>query len=239
MIEIVDIPIERTIPSVDRILSLQGIPGIESVDERTLKLAKQSVKDYVAHSRPAGIMARLTNSDFENVYRGEGDNEADTPLDLIYPDASDLALFAVTLGGTISAGIKMNFDQNDFAAGSMLDAAASEGAELAADFVESLYRDKLRDVRKSNEATAVMRFSPGYCGWHVTGQKKLFEALQPDKIGIELTDSCLMKPLKSISGVLIAGSKRIFAFEDNFSFCARCEDHSCLKRLESLTEIKN
>lgn len=238
MIEVVDIPIERIIPTVEKVLSGQGVPGIESAGERTLKLASQAVKDYLAHTKPMGIMARITNSGFEKVYRGEGSNEPDTPLDLIYPDASDLALFAVTLGETISAGIKMNFDQNDFAAGSMLDAAASEGAELTADFIESYYREKLRKEKQLPESTTVMRFSPGYCGWHVSGQKKLFEALHPDKIGIELTESFLMTPLKSISGVMVAGSMRIFEFEDNFSFCAECDDHSCLERLESLTEIK-
>jgi len=238
MIEVINIPIERTIPAVEGILSHQGIPGIESADERTVKLARQAVKDYLAHAEPIGIMARITNSDFEAVYRGEGNNEPDTPLDLIYPDAVDLALFAVTLGEAISAGIAMNFDQNDFAAGSMLDAAASEGAELAAGYVEAFYRKKLEKGRKFSGPTAIMRFSPGYCGWHVSGQKKLFEALQPDKIGIELTDSFLMKPLKSVSGVIVAGSVHIFEFEDNFSFCAGCDDHSCLERLESLTAIK-
>jgi len=238
MIEIVSIPIEKTIPEVESILSQQGIPGIESAGERTVKLAQQAVKDYLAHAEPIGIMARITNSDFEAVYRGEGNNEPDTPLDLIYPDAVDLALFAITLGETISAGIEMNFKRNEFAVGSMLDAAASEGAELAADFVENFYRGKLKKGRKFTEPTAIMRFSPGYCGWHVSGQKKLFEALQPDKIGIELTDSFLMKPLKSISGILIAGSMHLFEFEDNFSFCAGCDDHSCLERLELLTAIK-
>jgi hypothetical protein len=238
MIEVISIPIEKTIPEVESILSHQGIPGIESAGERTVKLARQAVKDYLAHAEPIGIMARITNSDFEAVYRGEGNNEPDTPLDLIYPDAVDLALFAVTVGETISAGIAMNFNHNEFAAGSMLDAAASEGAELAADFVEAFYRGKLKKEKHFAGPTAVMRFSPGYCGWHVSGQRKLFEALQPDKIGIELTDSFLMKPLKSVSGVIIAGSMRIFEFEDNFSFCAGCQDHSCLERLESLTEIK-
>ena len=92
MIEVISIPIEKTIPEVESILSHQGIPGIESAGERTVKLARQAVKDYLAHAEPIGIMARITNSDFEAVYRGEGNNEPDTPLDLIYPDAVDLAL---------------------------------------------------------------------------------------------------------------------------------------------------
>jgi hypothetical protein len=238
MIEVINIPIEEIMPSVEGVLANQGIPGIESADERTLKMAKRAITDYVVFSKPMGIMSGITNSDFENVYWGEGDNEVDTPLDLIYPDASGLALFAVTLGEGITTGIQMYFNQNDFAAGSMLDAAASEGAERAADYAESLYREKLRQNSHALESVGVMRFSPGYCGWHVSGQKRLFEYLQPDKIGIELTGSFLMKPLKSVSGVIISGPLRIFEFEDNFRFCANCEDHSCLERIASLSEIR-
>lgn len=237
MIEIIDIPLEVTIPSIERVLSAQGIPDPESADERTLKLAQQAVSDYGTFSIPIGITATINNGDFDETYRGQGNNEPDTPLDLIYPEAFDITLFAVTLGEGISTGIGMNFDRNDFAAGAMLDAAASEGAELAADYVESYYKQKLSKNHKNMDSIAVMRFSPGYCGWHISGQRKLFEALQPDKIGLELTESFLMKPLKSISGVIIAGPMRIFEFEDNFSFCAKCDDHSCQERIRSLTPI--
>jgi hypothetical protein len=237
MIEIVDIPLEKTIPAVEQILSAQGIPDLKSADDRTLKMAEQAVSDYRLYAKPIGITATINNGDFEETYRGEGKNEPETPLDLIYPEAFDINLFAVTLGEGISAGIGICFERNEFAAGSMLDAAASEGAELAADYVESYYKQKLLRNHKNMESVGVMRFSPGYCGWHVSGQKKLFEALQPDKIGIELTESFLMKPLKSISGAIFAGSLRIFEFEDNFSFCAKCEDHSCQERIRSLNPI--
>jgi hypothetical protein len=81
-----------------------------------------------------------------------------------------------------------------------------------------------------------MRFSPGYCGWHVSGQKKLFAALEPEEIGITLTPSCLMKPLKSISGVIIAGDVDIFQFEDAFAFCGECSTHVCRERLAALVQ---
>jgi hypothetical protein len=237
MIEIVDIPLENIIPSVEQVLSAQGIPELKSFDERSLKMAQRAIIDFETFSEPIGITATITNGDFEEIYRGEGNNEPDTPLELIYPDAFDINLFAITLGVGITAGIEMYFERNEFAPGSMLDAAASEGAELAADFLESFYRQKLMKRHKNLGSTGVMRFSPGYCGWHVSGQKRLFEVLQPDKIGLELTDSYLMKPLKSISGAIVAGSLRIFDFEDNFSFCANCRDHSCLKRIELLKSI--
>lgn len=238
MIEIVNIPIEQTLPTVDRILFNQGISDVSSADSRTLKMARKAIKDYAVFSAPQGILAKIAHGDFESVYLGEGNNEPDTPVDLIYPDASTLALFAVTLGEKISMGIQLYFNQKDFAAGSMLDAAASDGAERAAEFMESLYRQKIMNGNHLFDSIAAMRFSPGYCGWHVSGQKKLFDYLQPDKIGLELTGSYLMKPLKSISGVMISGPAHIFEFEDNFQFCANCDDHSCIERMASLNSIK-
>jgi hypothetical protein len=238
MSEIFEIPVKKTIPTVADVLLEQGIRDLKTANERIRKIAEDSTEDYNKYSRPAGIIREISCGDFDIVYRGEGNNESETPLDLIYPASAGLALFAVTIGEDISKKITSYFDEGEFAAGSMLDSAASAGTDLAADYVESFYKKNLSGNRKYYRNMGLMRFSPGYCGWHISGQKKLFEYLQPDKIGIELTDSCLMKPLKSISGVIVIGLKHIFEFEDNFTFCAVCNDHSCVGRIKSLTENK-
>ncbi|UCE67415.1 MAG: hypothetical protein JSU85_05205 [Candidatus Zixiibacteriota bacterium] len=236
MIEIIDIPVGKVVPPLEDVLSEQGIHDLSLVSERTRLLAEKSIADYSESADPKGIIGGISNSDFSHVYGGEGGNQIDTPLDLVYPKASALALFAVTLGNDISKRVNAYFDEEEFAAGSMLDSAASAGAELSADYAECYFRKKLLEKGNYAKQTGVMRFSPGYCGWHVSGQKKLFEYLHSDKIGIELNDSYLMKPLKSISGVIVMGSKHIFEFEDNFTFCAECSDHSCLERIKSLKE---
>ncbi|UCC78684.1 MAG: hypothetical protein JSW64_10420 [Candidatus Zixiibacteriota bacterium] len=236
MIEIVDISIGKVVPSLDDVLSEQGIRDLSLASERTRLLAEKSIADFEKFANPVGIIRKISNGDFKLVYHGEGKNESDTPLDLVYPKASALSLFAITLGDDISKRINAYFDKNEFAAGSMLDSAASAGAELSADYVESHFRKKLSKKGNYAKSTGVMRFSPGYCGWHVSGQRKLFEYLHPDKIGIELNDSYLMKPLKSVSGVMVAGAYQIFEFEDNFPFCAECSSHSCIERIKSLAD---
>ncbi|MFC2086489.1 hypothetical protein ACFLQ9_02090, partial [Bacteroidota bacterium] len=52
----------------------------------------------------------------------------------------------------------------------------------------------------------------------------------PESIGISLNNQFLMIPLKSISGVLIAGKKEIHNFDNDFSFCAQCKTFSCMGR---------
>jgi len=49
------------------------------------------------------------------------------------------------------------------------------------------------------------RYSPGYCGWDVTEQHKLFQLMPENYCGIKLTPSALMDPVKSISGIIGIG----------------------------------
>ena len=82
----------------------------------------------------------------------------------------------------------------------------------------------------------MLPYSPGYCGWHVSGQGRLFGALCPEEIGIRLNASFLMQPLKSVSGVLVAGAPEIHDFDDDFDFCAECTTRECRVRIARALE---
>ena len=95
----------------------------------------------------------------------------------------------------------------------------------------------LKDARtggRADAASRILRYSPGYCGWNLTGQRALFTALGPEEIGIHLTESCLMEPVKSISGVAVIGPADIHGFTDDYSFCAACPTHDCRRRIKEL-----
>ncbi|MCP4583648.1 MAG: hypothetical protein GY839_18720 [candidate division Zixibacteria bacterium] len=231
MREIIDIPLDATLPPVDAVLKGQGIPDGITPDKRIIDLARDAISLYKEFAKPRGVRIVISIADFESIYFGEGHNEPETPLYNIYTSSSDLALFAVTIGDDICAEITRLFDTNDFALGAMLDSAASEGTEMAAQLLEDHYRKYLKDDNRLDLNSAVIRYSPGYCGWHISAQKKLFGFLKPEEIGIELGESYLMNPLKSISGVLISGAMDIFDFDTTFSFCRDCETLSCWDRL--------
>ena len=54
------------------------------------------------------------------------------------------------------------------------------------------------------------------------------------KIGISLNDSCLMSPLKSVSGVLVSGNIDVHVFKAGYSYCPECKNASCVSRMERL-----
>jgi len=234
MREIIEIPINDVKPGKDDTLKLQGIPPGNEPPEKVERLFKKATNLFLEFSQARAIISEISIPEFEAVYRGEGLNEKRTPLDEVFKKADSLTLFAVTIGERITEKIDELFKTNEFALGSMLDSVASVGTDKAADRVQDRYFDLLPKKGKITPSTGILRFSPGYCGWHTSGQKKLFEFLHPEEIGIFLLDSFLMKPLKSISGVMVAGEKEIFIFEDSYPFCSECGSHSCRDRIRTL-----
>jgi hypothetical protein len=238
MKKILNIPIIDVIPSVEAVLSGQGIPRNKKMDERTVSLAKEAISIYHQKAIPIGIIMEIPKDNFVDIFDGEGKNEVDSPIKSIYQSADDLALFAVTIDEPICSEISVLFKDNDFALGAMLDSAASEGTEMVAQAIENFYRKHLEKIGRFHSSNGIMRFSPGYCGWHISAQKKLFRNLNPENIEITLNSSYLMQPLKSISGVIISGRKEIFEFQDTFFFCKDCATHTCTERIDSLFEHK-
>ena len=234
MREIVNIPAEHIRPDRSSILATQGVPSDNELSEEVKALIERAVEMFLEVSIPVSVISTISTSEFRVVYRGEGLNEKETPIEEILDEADDLALFAVTIGEDITGKIKELFAANEFALGSMLDSTASAGTDRAADDVESRFLDLLSEQGRITPPKAIMRFSPGYCGWHMSGQKKLFEFLRPEDVGIQLLDSFLMSPLKSISGVMVLGDRGIFDFKDSYGFCSECRSHTCRERIERL-----
>ena len=94
--------------------------------------------------------------------------------------------------------------------------------ESAADIVES----EVNKEANENGLKCTNRYSPGYCGWNVFEQHKFFSFL-PDKFcGIELSESALMTPVKSVSAVIGIGKN----CEKKEYQCSLCSLENCYKR---------
>jgi hypothetical protein len=116
----------------------------------------------------------------------------------------------------------------------MLDGIGSDRAETAATLLAEAFLEDLLAKGEVGPEARVLPYSPGYCGWHITGQKRLFAFLNPERIGISLNESCLMSPIKSVSGVLVVGGPEIHDFENEFDFCFDCTTWDCRSRIASL-----
>lgn len=109
------------------------------------------------------------------------------------------------------------------------------------DYIVSLWLDMIKEMFLLDARTEVVNqlkiqfgcetlsnLSPGsgnVDAWPIVQQRELFALLGDvkDKIGVTLTESCLMLPTKSVSGL-------IFPSEHEFINCMRCNRENCVRR---------
>jgi len=72
--------------------------------------------------------------------------------------------------------------------------------------VAQLVHERIREEAGVTGKKVTNRYSPGYCGWEVDEQQKLFDLFPGAFCGITLSDSSLMSPIKSISGLIGTGA---------------------------------
>ena len=226
--------VDDVMPARDEVLAHQGIPADADVSARILLLHEHAEETFAACARPVGIVGELRRSTFASVFEGEGHNADDAVVGMLFPHADHLALYVATIGAEVSERIETLFLENDFALGSMLDSVASQAADKAAEALAAWYRDHLHADGLLMPDDTVLGYSPGYCGWHITGQRRLFSHLRPERIGISLNNSCMMNPLKSVSGLLVAASSSLHLFKPRFSYCPDCRQRPCIDRMRVL-----
>ncbi len=228
MTTVLEINVDEIIPNARAILMQQGVPEHATGLAELLAVAEDARDVLAATLAPAGVLENVETGEFGDIYSGQGFNAHETPLQLIFPRAENLSLFAVTCGQAVCDRIRDLFNINDYPLGSALDA----GASLAADQAAQVAQDKF--TRTLEGRLGVLRYSPGYCGWHVSGQKALFDRLDPVTAGITLSESCLMRPLKSVSGVIVSGPPDIHRFANDYPFCSACTGKECRERIQAM-----
>jgi hypothetical protein len=137
-------------------------------------------------------------------------------------DAEEAALFICTAGPVIGEMSRNSMKGGDLLKGYVYDVIGSEVVEAAADLMQEELRKSMSALGKG----ITNRFSPGYCGWDVAEQHQLFSFFKDNFCGITLTESALMNPIKSVSGVIgIGRNARYTPYQ-----CKLCDDKNCIYR---------
>ena len=136
--------------------------------------------------------------------------------------SESLAIFLCTAGDEIGILSRRAMQERDLLRGYVYDVIGSEIVEAAAD----LMQDALKEDMNSNGNKITNRYSPGYCGWDVSEQHKLFQLVPDNYCNIRLTQSALMDPVKSVSGIIGIGKE----VRLNPYTCSLCELEHCIYR---------
>jgi cobalamin-dependent methionine synthase I len=189
--------------------------------------ATETDDDYPVNVAYREIMSLLAdNSDIAGGYIIR--KAEDTPLNLgaqvqgYIRGASHLALFVCTAGQLFSRLAEQYNKNGAYLEAFIVDAIGSLTVENAMNKIQV----QLEIVANANGKQITNRYSPGYCNWALSNQRELFEYMINVPVNVTLTDSCLMLPIKSVSGIIGIGEtvkKREYA-------CQICKNKDCIYR---------
>ncbi len=111
----------------------------------------------------------------------------------------EVLLIGATAGPKIMDAIRQDSVRNNLTRAVVLDAVGSEMADAALDWIigyfnHELSRGRLRLTKK--------RFSAGYGDFPLENQRWIHEALELERIGVAITESCMLVPEKSVTALL-------------------------------------
>ena len=133
------------------------------------------------------------------------------------------AAFLATAGPEVVDLAEGALRQRDTLGGMVYNALGSHLADAAS---EGLI-DHLRAQAGPDESLTLC-YSPGYCGIALTQQLTLFTLLGAERIGVELLPAMIMKPVKSVSGLVGIGPREAVMAYGNP--CDRCPAVDCRMR---------
>lgn len=141
-------------------------------------------------------------------------------------EAVSVVCFIATVGVELDQQVALLQEEGRLADASVLDAMGSGAVERVADQFQ-------QQVAGENHPQGLVpgpRFSPGYCDWPLTDQAKLFALLDHQRIGVELDQSDLMHPRKSISAIFGLFPEATAPADRDLIPCRRCSKQNCIAR---------
>jgi len=116
---------------------------------------------------------------------------------------SQVLLMGATAGGMIMEEISKATASDDLTRAVVLDAVASEMTDHALNWIMS-YADL--DIRRSSLKLMKKRFSAGYGDFSLMNQRTMFEMLSMERIGVSITETCILVPEKSVTAIAGIGT---------------------------------
>ena len=168
---------------------------------------------------------------FENIKFNESDKTVEVGSEVFnikkiifgqIKKSESAGLFLCTAGAESGIRSRKSMNTGDLLRGYVYDTIGSEIVETAADLMQDDFENEMISAGKK----ITNRFSPGYCGWDVAEQHKLFRLMKDNFCGIKVNSSALMNPEKSISGIIGIGE----AVKRNPYTCSVCDMKDCLYR---------
>ena len=151
------------------------------------------------------------------------DNKTFSPGKIVTTQLKNMTAAAIvvcTAGEGISNHANKILNEGDPLLSYVFDVIGSVTVEKTMDKIQELLEV---EVQKSDLHISD-HYSPGYCDWSVSEQQHLFNLLPENFCEVSLSESSLMNPIKSLSGIIGIGKK----LKQKGYQCHWCDDTDCI-----------
>jgi len=222
-----DLPIE-----IDRetLLTLAGYSDRRPAPPRLVAAVDRIIERVPALAHPRAVYeVHETARDDDGATMISGKRFEGTILRRVLTGSDLAALYAVTLGPELDAESSRLAAGGDVLSSVLLDTAGTLILAVASrSLIERIYTTEAA----ARGCAVTHPFGPGQCRWDLAEQRVLFDLIAPSQVGISLTDTFLMIPKKSVSGIIGIGKPgEIFTSTP----CRLCDRKDCPGR--SMFEI--
>jgi hypothetical protein len=191
------------------------------------RLLREKTSHCVHSIAPKAIYDRfeIDRVDGDLVYFKSGNIFDGTNISRILTGSKIAILYIFTLGNKIDEIIKEENQTGDTLATIIMDTISTSLLETLGDFVGEKIK---KEGKEQQNWGATCAYSPGQYKWTIEEQKKLFEMVDGKRIGVELNESFLMVPFKSVSGVYGFGPED--RIDKTREACDLCPRENCIGR---------
>jgi hypothetical protein len=150
------------------------------------------------HLKGAGLRMPITEIKGARIILPDGAEFESRHLAKFLAKCGETVLMGATAGREIMNAIEEDANGANVTRGIVLDAAASEIVDAALDWIMDYFSQSLR---RENRRLLGKRYSAGYGDLFLETQKTMYRLLQLERIGIEITESCMLVPEKSVTAI--------------------------------------
>lgn len=195
-----------------RLAKLIERPAWRQMFEPAIAEARELMRPAIAYA-----VHPVAGAEAERLIVADGQALESAVVARLFAGAPEIALVIFTIGPLLEERAESYQATGDYPTGIALDLIGS----IAVNEVGRVAHDVLQDLAASKGVRASIPLNPGTTHWPLSGNRVLVELVPAAEMGVEVLESGLLRPFKSISYAVALGKDVLTP--DQGSSCDYCE----------------
>jgi hypothetical protein len=176
------------------------IKGVTEVSSSQKEEVERFIQDALSliHLKGAGLRMPVQEIKGARIILAEDVTFESNQLAALLRNCREIVLMGATAGKDIMKAIEEDAAGRNVTRGIVFDATASETVDASLDWIMGYFN---RTLLRENRQLLKKRYSAGYGDLLLETQNTIYRLLQLDRIGIRITDSCMLIPEKSVTAI--------------------------------------